>query len=88
MRLKQAKEKGITDLFFNDNYPLGCGSHKTLCHSMNEIKDYMKVYHVFPNIYPGKIKTGEGFFNEENNKYPMFLNDRIKYRWNTYVKLH
>ena len=26
---------------------------------LNKIKNY----HIFPNIYPGKIKTGEGYFD-------------------------
>lgn len=93
MRLNQAKEKGLHNIFFNDNYPINCGSHKTLQHSYQEVEKFIEVYHIFPNIYPGKIKTGEGyfdcesFFENENSEYPLFLNNREKYRWNTFVKL-
>lgn len=106
-RLMQAKEKKIIHLFFNDNYPVNCGSHFTLQHIKNDflklnkhnyrreqIEKLIDIYKIFPNIFPGKIQTGEGFFacesfyDNENDKYPVFKKDRIFYRWNTYVKLN
>jgi len=103
-RLIQATNKGIKNLFFNDNYPVNCGSHYTLEHLKNDdqrlghynkdqIFDLIDIYHVFPNIFPEQIKTGEGlfdcesYFSEYNPKYQVFFNDKIKYRWNTFVKL-
>ena len=59
-----------------------------------EIEKLIDIYKIFPNIYPGKIKkTGEGLFScdsyydNDNNKYPIFKKDRESYRWNTYVNL-
>ena len=55
------------------------------------------IYSSCPNIFSGKIKTGEGLFDCEhyleneklsNDKYKIFNQDREKYRWNTYIKLH
>ena len=109
LRLYQSKQKGISHLFFNDNYPKFCGSHYTLehlyqndsrCASFSE-KDratfiaFIKTYEIMPNIYPGKVKTGEGefdcasFFASDNDEsaYAIFRSEQSKYRWNTYVEL-
>jgi len=110
-RLIQCRKKGVKHTFFNDNYPVNCGSHFTLEHFLNhdnrhflpelhygiekciELREYLEEYKIFPNIYPGSIKTGEGFFDCEsyfdtdNSDYPLFKVERNKYRWNTYVKL-
>jgi len=106
-RLVQAWKKGVIHVLFNDNYPVLCGSHYTLEHmykgdnrhgnySEQEKQDMIKlidIYHVFPNIYPGPIKTGEGlfpcvsFFDSLNDKYDKFKLDASKYRWNTYVRI-
>ena len=58
-----------------------------------DIEKLIEIYKIFPNIYPGKIQTCEGLFNcdsyynEINNKYPVFLKDQSSYRWNTYIKI-
>tara|TARA_Y100000389_G_scaffold61480_3_gene57547 strand:+ start:2219 stop:2950 length:732 start_codon:yes stop_codon:yes gene_type:complete len=108
IRLKQAIAKNITKLFFNDNYPKNCGSHFTLEHLKNNderlyrvnpgekesIEKLIKTYHIFPNIYPGKILTGEGYF-ECKSFYPtdndivsfkIFKQERNRYRWNTFIE--
>jgi hypothetical protein len=110
VRLLQSNSKKLIHLFFNDNYPAGCGSHYTLEHLRSgdtrndivnnaekiKIQHMMKQYVIFPNIFPGKIKTGEGNFDCESfftsseltdPKYAIFVNDQSKYRWNTYVEL-
>jgi hypothetical protein len=107
LRLQECLKKGITHVLFNDNYPVGCGSHYTIEHLLygdmrhytisteekNKIKDSIKLYTIFPNIYPGNIQTGEGvfkctsFFESDNDKYPIFKEERHRYRWNTYIKL-
>jgi len=111
LRLIQSHKKGVYHLFFNDNYPVNCGSHFTLQHFLNmdnrhylpeyhlgideciKYRQLMEEYEIFPNIYPGSIKTGEGhfdcesFFDEDNSDYPLFKMERTRYRWNTYVKL-
>ena len=108
-RLLQCKQKNIKHIFYNDNYPKNCGSHYTIQHLKsddnryniydNELKNniinLITEEHIFPNIYPGKIKTGEGYFdcnsyynNDINmDKYDIFKKDYSKYRWNTYIKL-
>ena len=53
----------------------------------------MEIYYIFPNIYPGLIKTGEGYFEcksfleDDENDFDIFKIEREKYRWNTYIKL-
>lgn len=106
-RVQQCQEKGIKYMFFNDNYPSKCGSHFSLQHlysndtrnyspsekEVNDFIDSVKVYYLFPNVYPGEIKTGEGYFDcssfyDTNNKqYGVFEEERHKYRWNTFVSL-
>ncbi len=109
-RLLQCYKKNIKNIFFNDNYPKNCGSHYTIQHILDnddrkfkiskknkdELISKISLYKVFPNIYPGKIKTGEGlfdcesYFDHNNNikKYEIFKNERNTYRWNTFVKLN
>ena len=107
MRVVQSIKKRITNVFLNDNYPVKCGSHFTIEHLINDDKrlytvsdsskksiiDLFESYYVFPNIYPGKITTGEGdfdcqsYFKEDNDKFPIFKTERNKYRWNTFLKL-
>ena len=108
-RVLQSAAKGITDVFFNDNYPLDSGGHYTLDHLLrgdtrhrnlseaerSEVIDLLIVYRVFPNIYPGDIKTMDGVFGcesffkegETDDELAIFKEDRNRYRWNTYVKL-
>ena len=108
-RLLQCSDKNVKYLFFNDNYPVNCGSHYTLEHFMNndkryniininkknDILDLINKYYIFPNIYPGYIKTGEGLFScdsffdkeEDIDEFNIFKKDMSKYRWNTYVEL-
>lgn len=110
LRLQQCIEKKITNVFLNDNYPVNCGSHYTLNHLYNNdtrlyhvnkddrqlLFKRIKLYHIFPNIYPGKIKTGEGyfecdsFFKKLNDKpeFAIFRKEQHKYRWNTFVTLN
>jgi len=109
LRLLQCIGKKINKIFINDNYPVNCGSHYTLEHLKNNDtrlysvnnSDKQKLlskiinYHIFPNIYPGKIKTGEGYFDcnsffKENNNIDyldIFRIERNKYRWNTFILL-
>jgi len=109
LRLKQCFEKKISHVFFNDNYPVKCGSHFTIEHlihddnrhytvddnSKKEIMNAIEVYKIFPNIYPGDIKTGEGMFSccsyfteySSSSLYEIFNSERIQYRWNTFIKL-
>lgn len=107
LRLTQCIEKGITHIFLNDNYPVNCGSHFTIEHLIHNDKRYyivndenknkmingMEIYYIFPNIYPGLIKTGEGYFEcksfleDDENEFDIFKIEREKYRWNTYIKL-
>ena len=53
----------------------------------------MEIYYIFPNIYPGLIKKGEGYFEcksfleDDENDFDIFKIEREKYRWNTYIKL-
>lgn len=104
-RLIQYKDKKINKIFFNDNYPVKSGSHYTIEHLIhndnrfynldtkhkNQILNLIDIYHIFPNIYPGLIKTDEGdfkcdsYYTNVNNKYPIYLNERLKYMWNTFV---
>lgn len=108
-RLIQCYEKNIKHIFFNDNYPVNCGSHFTIEHLINDdnrhcsinncektkILNIIDIYHIYPNIYPGTIKTLEGVFDCKNyfnnfdnlDKYGIFKTEREKYRWNTYIKL-
>ena len=102
--------KNIKHVLLNDNYPVNCGSHYTMQHLKhgdnrlyyvnNKDKDYLcdKVvtYHIFPNIYPGKIKTGEGLFgcnsyfdndDENDDSFIIFKLERNMYRWNTFIEL-
>lgn len=109
LRLLQCINKNIKNVFFNDNYPVNCGSHYTIEHLKNEhdrlyyvdnenrqkMLNKITKYHIFPNIYPGKIKTGEGYFDcdsffQENNDIDylsIFREERNKYRWNTFISL-
>ena len=109
LRLLQCIKKNINKVFLNDNYPVNCGSHYTLEHLKNndnrlynvnkndkeELLNKIKNYHIFPNIYPGQIKTGEGYFNcdsffkETNNidYLSIFRKEQNKYRWNTFIYL-
>ena len=109
LRLKQCFEKKISHVFFNDNYPVNCGSHFTIEHlihndnrhymvddnSKKEIINAIELYKIFPNIYPGYIKTGEGMFScnsyftnySGTSLYEIFNIERIRYRWNTFIKL-
>ncbi len=110
LRLLQCIEKKITKIFLNDNYPVNCGSHFTIEHLINNDQRLFKVgnidktnllnkianYHIFPNIYPGLIKTGEGvfncksYFNHQNDiEYlKIFNEERRRYRWNTFILLN
>lgn len=76
-RISQSYAKGIKSCFFNDNYPIGCGSHISLSHVIeedsridadtlqsykNQLNDTLKEYQIFPNIIGNISKTGEGDF--------------------------
>jgi hypothetical protein len=99
LRLKESKEKNIKHLFFNDNYPVGHGSHRTLTHIFSnekekkEIEKIIKKYLIFPNVFKGTVSgvETEGYFEEatvvRKDQYWIFFNDRKAYRWNTYVEL-
>ena len=109
LRLLQCIKKKINKIFLNDNYPVNCGSHYTIEHLKNndnrlyfvndndkeELLKKIITYHIFPNIYPGNIKTGEGYFNcnsfyKETNDIDylsIFKKERNKYRWNTFICL-
>lgn len=93
-RLISARNSGFKHLFFNDNYPVGGGSHYSLEHEKNKnlnknVFDLIEVYKIFPGVFKHDL-TG---FNEyileenENNKqlYNIWYKERNNYRWNTYV---
>jgi len=108
-RLLQCINKKVKKIFLNDNYPYNCGSHYTIEHlkhndtrlfqmndkSKQSLLNKIKDYHIFPNIYPGKIKTGEGYFDcdsffKENNDiddFAIFREEQNSYRWNTFICL-
>ena len=109
-RLMQCQEKKITNVFCNDNYPKGCGSHFTLTHLIEgdnrnfQVTDTerttllqnIELYYIFPNVYPGNIKTSEGtfqclsYFTTSDNtpkEFSIFKETRNTYRWNTFIKL-
>ena len=80
-RLKDCYHKKIKNVIFNDNYPKNCGSHLTLQHVFNDdnrfgtllnenekriLKTIIEKNEIYPNIFPGKIKTGEGYFDCES----------------------
>lgn len=79
-RVLACLRKKITKIFLNDNYPTNCGSHYTMEHMKQGDSRFYKVtdsirervlkmidtYHIFPNIYPGPIRTGEGLFQCES----------------------
>ena len=110
-RLKDSYTKKVNYMIFNDNYPKNCGSHLTLQHVFNDdqrfgnllnenektLNSIIEKYEIYPNIFPGKIKTGEGYFECESyfdkyerlyhEKWSVFEEERESYRWNTLVKL-
>lgn len=97
-RLEECKEKNFQHLFFNDNYPVGCGSHRTLTHIFSDKKEKEKVEEmiktqlIFPNVFKGTVKgiKTEGYLEQTSTnkeQYWIFYNDRKAYRWNTYVEL-
>jgi hypothetical protein len=100
-RLLQCNSKNVKHVFFNDNYPKNCGSHFTIEHLFQDdtrhgkydkdILNLIEKYHIFPNIYPGKIKTMEGEFSCESflpkKEYEIFKLHQSAYRWNTYICL-
>ena len=77
-RLIQSYQKNIQHIFFNDNYPKGCGSHLTLEHVLQKdcrtqtkqncakhkklAEKIINRYFVFPNIIGRQVATGEGVF--------------------------
>ena len=98
LRLKESKEKNIKHLFFNDNYPVDHGSHRTLTHIFSnekenkEIEKMIERYLIFPNVFKGTVGgiETEGYFEHtpiNKEQYWIFFNDRKAYRWNTYVEL-
>ena len=111
-RLKDSYTKKVNYMIFNDNYPKNCGSHLTLQHVFNDderfgnllnenekktLNNIIEKYEIYPNIFPGKIKTGEGYFECESyfdkyerlyhERWSVFEEERESYRWNTLVKL-
>ena len=63
------------------------------------LKTIIEKYEIYPNIFPGKIKTGEGYFDCESyfeapfkkedvvKKYIPLYDEKESYRWNTLVQL-
>ncbi len=103
-RFEQSAQKDIKYIFFNDNYPVNCGSHLTLEHQFNidsektqSIKNKIEKYIIFPNIFGNNVITREGNFsckylfenyiNDIHFKYKLFYEERLSYRWNTFVTL-
>ena len=111
MRLFQTMEKKIKHVFFNDNYPKNCGSHYTIQHLKSNdtrfsistemkgaLENSIKNYHIFPNVFPGSIQTGEGLFPcvsfyksndivDTHEVLKVFLKEQHTYRWNTYIEI-
>jgi len=96
VRLEQCVRAGLKKILFNDNYPPGCGSHRTLAHCPREDVDRLcRTYTIFPNIVGPAVSTGEGafacpsFFDIESLPPGLqpFLDESSSYRWNTFVEL-
>ena len=63
-RLLQSNEKNIKYIFYNDNYPVNCGSHLTIQQQLNEnsektklIQTLIKEYKIFSNIFGNEVIT-------------------------------
>jgi hypothetical protein len=109
LRVLQCIEKKVNKIFFNDNFPVNCGSHYTMEHLIKndnrhffvdfETKSWliklMDIYHIFPNIYPGRIQTMEGIFDcdsyfkngNDDHRFEILKKEGFKYSWNTFIKL-
>tara|TARA_B110000211_G_scaffold234575_1_gene304833 strand:+ start:1139 stop:1906 length:768 start_codon:yes stop_codon:yes gene_type:complete len=75
----------------NDNFFKNYNENKK-----NLLSTTIKKYHIFPNIYKTKIKTGEGLFdckykydemNDGKNNFNIFKKHAVSYRWNTYIEI-
>jgi hypothetical protein len=100
-RICQAKEKGFKHLLFDDNYPVGGGSHKSLTHYLAEnsdkttfLKTIIKRFIILPQIVQGAmVNLQEGSFETIGLGIPLegdlkiFEQDVYSYRWTTYVEL-
>jgi hypothetical protein len=77
-RLFQCYNKGVTHVFFANNYPPGCGKFVSLekfyrndipntqnimNESTRQVRRMIKQYCIYPNIFPGKIETRDGLFD-------------------------
>lgn len=87
-RLKGCYNKNINYVIFNGNYPKNCGSNLTIQHVFDSDKRFGKLlnqeekkllnsiiknYQIYPNIFPGKITTGEGDFDSDSYfKEPLY----------------
>jgi hypothetical protein len=95
-RLQQCARAGIKKVLFNDNYPPGCGAHRTLAHcDPQEVRAICKTYFVFPNVVGAAIKTGDESHpcaclfdgSDVPEGLGVFAEEANAYRWNTFVEL-
>jgi hypothetical protein len=96
LRVEQCTRFGIKNVLFNDNYPPGCGAHRTLAHcDPEQVRAACQSYLVFPNIVGTSVQTGNGPFACESVFAPdalppdlaLFAAESDAYRWNTFVEL-
>ena len=101
-RTIQARRKGFKHLIFDDNYAVGCGSHRSLQHGFAEsgnVADYLnrviETYQIFPPMFPyDQPITGElvtinlpAIGIDESPEWQIFKDEMASYRWMTYVCL-
>ena len=78
-RLFQAYNKGIIDIFFNNNCPPGCEKFVSIekfykndfrinnpgiiSDATRNIRNMVNTYYIYPNIFPGKVSRTTGVFD-------------------------
>ena len=101
-RLCQARRKGFVHLIFDDNYPVGAGSHRSLSQALarsDGTSEYLETvidtHCVFPPLFAHdepitaeRVKIGIPPLElPDNDLLRPFKEQMPQYRWMTYVKL-
>jgi len=77
-RVLQCIQKGVKHLFFNDNYPVGAGSHYTLQHLLlNDNRQVFDLHNQYPyslNVFPQVPLDVRGFIKTMIREYQIFSN--------------
>ena len=77
-RLVQAKNKAVKHLFFNDNYPVNCGSHYTIQHLLdNDPRDKFDLHNQYNysiNTFPQIDMNRREEYIQYIDKYHIFPN--------------